>query len=249
METLYTLFKKIDSKLLSLDIDLQKILQFHKKIVNFTDKRIAENYGVYLDNIIFRKKLFDQEITTIKNFKNIINRNLYGEIYKINKKCIKLYTMLEDYNDIQNIKIYNPFNNEIYSLDELKLLINETESKINLIDRKLNNFNTIIKNTSSNSNSNSISNRIKNSNEININPEIIDTKEKILEISLTGEYSKFMAEINNIKKLYLFMKCEHLLKFEKLSDRIDILNNEVIISLNELETYFENITISDMDKE
>ncbi len=248
MDSILNICQKINKNIKNAEDDIQKIINLHKKIIMSTDKRFFENYGVYVDDIIFRKNFYNLDLKNLNELYQMLFKNLYGEIFKTYMKCIKMTASLADHQDKSNntfnneslstntnkgitlnpdIKPFKPFDRDIYSINDLRNLYTELCNLNKNIDDKLAQLIILIDNTNSRNLNNSIA-------------------LQILSVSLNGEYSKFKADIDNIRKIFDFVLQSSIIKLQRIDIRLEEIFTEIAVSSDELESHLNNVTISEM---
>lgn len=163
IQNIAILLGKLDENISIISNDIEHLDNLHKKITSNSDKKNRfYNYGIYIDDIFFQKRILEKEMLFFKEITMMIKRKLYGDLFRLYIKIIKLLNDLK-YNFsgksnlsheiikkelLSDIKIFKELDdNAIYLVDDIIKLYEKIIEKINEIDVHLSDIDKIIENT------------------------------------------------------------------------------------------------------
>lgn len=141
INNILNLFTLIDNNVLNIISDIDQLTALHSKLINNSDKKNRfYNYGIYIDDIYFQKKILEKEMNFIKDIHEMCRRKLYGDLFRLYIKIIKLLSNIRketSKNDsiskeyLQNIKIYYEIDQKSqYSIEDILNIYKKINEKI-----------------------------------------------------------------------------------------------------------------------
>lgn len=234
-------YMNLNTHLDNISDDIKNISSLHVKMTSSVSNREKfYNYGTYIDDILFQKKILTLEYALIKDIHIMLKRKIYGDLFRLYLKILKLIALLQnEYTDIKEINIstknilQNVLDNNIKIYDELdpldryeyKDIINifkKITVKIDELQVYILKLEKFIKTTD-----------VKNKDGYAIN---------LMIIGLSGEKDKIVIDADAVRDILKETIIGHLRLSEKYLKRAEEISLEIKDNTDEFTVKLNNIT-------